>query len=233
MMLDVGQGDCTLIILPYHQGVIMVDVMGSRYKNIPKDIIAPIVQSKGIKAIDKVILTHDDYDHSGGLKQLQERIEVKEVIMDKREDTWMKNLHIPFLLSQYPGKDGNDNSILTYLEVYGLRMLFMGDAGVNVEEALMEEYSKLRVDVLKIGHHGSSTSSSLAFLQQLDARIALISAGRNNRYGHPHKEVMDRLKQVDCIPLTTSINGGVSIKFCKYFAFFRTADNEFGIIDFR
>lgn len=233
MMLDVGQGDCTLILLPYRQGVILVDVMGSHYKNIPKDIIVPVLHSKGIYSIDKVILTHDDYDHSGGLKELQELIEVKEVLREKSEGTWMGKLYIPFLLANYQGVDNNDNSILAYLEVYGLRMLFMGDAGVEVEAMLMEKYANLKVDILKVGHHGSSTSSSLPFLHQLDARIAFISAGRNNRYAHPHKEVLDSLKQENILPLITSKNGGVSIKFCKYFAFFRTAENEFGIIDFR
>lgn len=230
LMLDVGQGDCTLVILPFHQGVMLIDVMGSLYKNVPADIIVPVLQAKGITSIDKVIITHADYDHSGGLKELQKLMEVKEVICEKQNDTWLGPLHIPFVLSDNEGSDENENSIITYMEVYGLRMLFMGDAGYEAEEKVMEDYPKLRVDVLKAGHHGSKTSSSPAFLHQLNPQVALMSAGRKNRYGHPSEETLQRMKQEDILPLVTSWNGAVSIKFCKYFAFFRTADNEFGII---
>lgn len=233
VMLDVGQGDCTIVKLPYHQGVMLIDVMGSLYKNVPKDIIVPTLKGMGIHSLDKVIITHQDYDHSGGLKELRELMPVKEVIQEKQESTTLGPLHIPFVIPEYVGSDENDNSILTYLDVYGLRILFMGDAGEAAENYLIEKYPKLKADIVKLGHHGSKTSSSLSFLHSVQPKLALISAGRGNRYGHPSEETMVRLEQEHIYPLISAKNGGVSIKFCKYFAFFRTADNEFGIIENR
>lgn len=232
-IIDVGQGDCTLISLPYGQGVMLVDVMGSKYKNIPKDIIMEQLRMRGIRKIDTVLLTHDDYDHSGGLKELQECIPITQIITEKQEKGSIRNYEFPIVLYDYQHPDSNENSIITYFDFYGLRVLLMGDAGVEAEAELMKKYPKLEVDVLKLGHHGSKTSSSLPFLHQLQPSLALISAGRNNRYGHPHQEVLEHLKQEHITTLMTPKEGGISIKFCKFFAFFKTASGEFGIIKHR
>lgn len=232
-IIDVGQGDCTLISLPYGQGVMLVDVMGSKYKNIPKDIIMEQLRMRGIRKIDTVLLTHDDYDHSGGLKELQECIPITQIITEKQEKGSIRNYEFPIVLYDYQHPDSNENSIITYFDFYGLRVLLMGDAGVEAEAELMKKYPKLEVDVLKLGHHGSKTSSSLPFLHQLQPSLALISAGRNNRYGHPHQEVLEHLKQEHITDLMTPKEGGISIKFCKFFAFFKTASGEFGIIKHR
>ncbi|EDP11405.1 ComEC/Rec2 family competence protein [Amedibacillus dolichus] len=232
-IIDVGQGDCTLISLPYGQGVMLVDVMGSKYKNIPKDIIMEQLRMRGIRKIDTVLLTHDDYDHSGGLKELQECIPITQIITEKQEKGSIRNYEFPIVLYDYQHPDSNENSIITYFDFYGLRVLLMGDAGVGAEAELMKKYPKLEVDVLKLGHHGSKTSSSLPFLHQLQPSLALISAGRNNRYGHPHQEVLKHLKQEHITALMTPKEGGISIKFCKFFAFFKTASGEFGIIKHR
>lgn len=232
-IIDVGQGDCTLISLPYGQGVMLVDVMGSKYKNIPKDIFMEQLRMRGIRKIDTVLLTHDDYDHSGGLKELQECIPITQIITEKQEKGSIRNYEFPIVLYDYQHPDSNENSIITYFDFYGLRVLLMGDAGVEAEAELMKKYPKLEVDVLKLGHHGSKTSSSLPFLHQLQPSLALISAGRNNRYGHPHQEVLEHLKQEHITALMTPKEGGISIKFCKFFAFFKTASGEFGIIKHR
>ena len=211
----------------------LVDVMGSKYKNIPKDIIMEQLRMRGIRKIDTVLLTHDDYDHSGGLKELQECIPITQIITEKQEKGSIRNYEFPIVLYDYQHPDSNENSIITYFDFYGLRVLLMGDAGVEAEAELMKKYPKLEVDVLKLGHHGSKTSSSLPFLHQLQPSLALISAGRNNRYGHPHQEVLEHLKQEHITALMTPKEGGISIKFCKFFAFFKTASGEFGIIKHR
>lgn len=233
LMIDVGQGDCTFIRLPFHQGTMLIDVMGSRFKNIPADIIVPVLKAKGVHRLDKIIITHEDFDHSGGLEQLQELMEVDEVIRVKQKETTLHTLKIPFLLSNYKGEDANEDSIITLLEVYGLRVLFMGDAGHAPEEVFIKEYPKLEVDVLKVGHHGSKTSSSPPFIHQIRPKIGLISCGRNNTYGHPNKETLDTLRREGVLPLISAKNGAVSIKFTKYFSFYETAEQEFGIIKFR
>lgn len=230
LMVDVGQGDCTLLFLPYHKGVVMIDIMGSRYKNIPADIVVPIVQAKGYQAIDVLILTHDDFDHSGGEVQLKECLRVKQTIRKKQPYVDVQGVRIAFPLSTYQGKDANDDSILTYMQMYGLHVLCMGDAGIEAETVFLQEYDRLPVDVLKIGHHGSRTSSSQAFLHGINPSIALISSGRKNLYGHPHKEVLQTLHQENIHPLITAKDGAVSIRFTTRFAYYRTAENEVGIL---
>lgn len=230
-MIDVGQGDCTIIRLPFHQGVVMIDAMGSPYKNIPEDIILPVLKSRQINRIDVLIVTHDDYDHSGGVETLKELISIDRIITTKQGDITVNGTPFHFLCTDYEGEDANENSIITYFEMYDTGFLFMGDAGIPAEQHLMNTYRELKVDVLKAGHHGSRSSSSPAFLHHYEPSLALISAGRNNRYGHPHQEVMETLEKEGIYPLVTSKHGGVSIRFCKFLRFFKTADNEFGIID--
>ncbi len=229
LMIDVGQGDCTLITLPFHQGAVMIDIMGNRYRNIPKEVVAPIVKAKGYQKLDALILTHDDFDHSGGKEELLKELEVTRIIDNKGKAESIKGLPLTFLLRDYEGKDTNDNSIVTYMQTDQLKVLFMGDAGVEAEEALLRRYD-LTVDVLKVGHHGSDTSSSLSFLHELQPSLALVSAGRNNRYHHPSPSVMQRLKRENIPTLVSAQDGAVSIRFSRYFSYYVSAERTIGIL---
>ena len=88
----------------------------------------------------------------------------------------------------------NDNSSIIYTEFNNHKFLFMGDAGVEVEEDLIEKYNLTDIDVLKVGHHGSKTSSSKKFIDEVNPKYSIISVGKNNRYGHPYKEVINVLE---------------------------------------
>lgn len=88
----------------------------------------------------------------------------------------------------------NDNSIVLYTSINGLKLLFMGDAGVDVEASLIDIYNISNIDILKVGHHGSNTSTSLEFINYINPKYSIISVGRNNRYNHPKDEVLDILK---------------------------------------
>ena len=88
----------------------------------------------------------------------------------------------------------NDNSSVIYTELNNHKFLFMGDAGVEVEQDLIKKYNLQDIDVLKVGHHGSKTSSSELFVNKINPKYSIISVGKNNRYGHPNKEVLDNLK---------------------------------------
>ena len=88
----------------------------------------------------------------------------------------------------------NDNSNVIYTEINDYKFMFMGDAGVEKEEDILEEYNINDIDVLKVGHHVSRTSSSKEFINELNPNYSIISVGKNNRYGHPNKEVLDNLK---------------------------------------
>ena len=89
----------------------------------------------------------------------------------------------------------NDNSSVIYTELNNHKFLFMGDAGIEVEEDLLEKYNLKDIDVLKVGHHGSRTSSSKNFIDEMNPKYSIISVGKNNRYGHPNKEVLETLKE--------------------------------------
>lgn len=110
-----------------------------------------------------------------------------------------------------------------------LKALFMGDAGTEAEAALLQRYD-LAVDVLKVGHHGSDTSSSLSFLHELQPQLALVSAGRNNRYHHPSTAIMQRLRQENIPALVSARDGAVSIRFSRYFSYYVSAEGAIGIL---
>ena len=89
----------------------------------------------------------------------------------------------------------NDNSNVIYTELNGYKFMLMGDAGVEKEKDILDKYDISDIDVLKVGHHGSKTSSSKEFIKEINPNYSIISVGKNNRYGHPNKEVLDNLKQ--------------------------------------
>ena len=88
----------------------------------------------------------------------------------------------------------NDNSNVIYTEIEGFKFMFMGDAGVEKEKDILDKYNITNIDVLKVGHHGSKTSSSEDFINEMNPNYSIISVGKNNRYGHPNKEVLNNLK---------------------------------------
>ena len=100
----------------------------------------------------------------------------------------------------------NDNSSVIYTELNDYKFLFMGDAGVEVEADLIEKYNLQDINVLKIGHHGSKTSSSKHFIDEVNPKYSIISVGKNNRYGHPNGSVLDNLNESKIY--RTDQNGG-------------------------
>jgi competence protein ComEC len=110
-----------------------------------------------------------------------------------------------------PGFDPNDNSLVLRIDYRGRSLLLMGDAEAHEEAALLASGVLLRADVLKVGHHGSRTSSSAALLAAVQPRVAIISAGVANRFGHPHAEVVERLEHATPHVLTTALAGGTIV----------------------
>ena len=128
----------------------------------------------------------------------QELIEV----LDKKKIPYyscIKELNIDdnklYFLNNKDYGNENDNSNVIYTELNNHKFLFMGDAGVEVEKDLIEKYNLKNIDVLKVGHHGSKTSSSKEFINSINPEFSIINVGKKNRYGHPNKEVLDNLKK--------------------------------------
>src|SRR5699024_8567753 len=162
-------------------------------------------KSKGITKIDYLITTHGDYDHLGEAQNIVNKLTVKNVIFNN--DTYnalelelidvlndknikyyqnVKTLNITnntiYFFNDNLYDIENNNSNILYFSIYGNKFLFMGDAGVKVEEDLMNKYNLENITVLKVGHHGSNTSSSKNFIDYINPLISIISVGRNNRY---------------------------------------------------
>ena len=107
----------------------------------------------------------------------------------------------------------NDNSNVIYFDIGGYKFLLMGDASVQREKDILEKYNISNVDVLKVGHHGSKTSSSEKFINKIKPKYSIISVGKNNRYGHPNKEVLDTLN--DSKIYRTDQDGSIMFKIKK------------------
>ena len=88
----------------------------------------------------------------------------------------------------------NDSSNVIYTELNGYKFMFIGDASTSTEKEIMDKYNLTNIDVLKVGHHGSKTSSSQEFINKIQHKYSIISVGKNNRYGHPNKEVLSNLE---------------------------------------
>lgn len=226
--LNIGQGDCSIIVEPFYKSVVMIDCGQSLYRDNVERIIMPFLENKNIHTIDTLILTHDDFDHSGGYESLKDRIKIKQVIRDSKEKV---NVEYPFylLLDQRESKDENDSSIISYFTYDHLKYLFMGDASKQIEKQLLDTYD-LKADVIKVGHHGSNTSSDVAFLDSLDCKIALISAGYKNKYNHPRVETLKTLDKLNINTFCTNNSGSIAIYSWHHFSFIVTNDGLFGII---
>ncbi|MBQ9946198.1 MAG: MBL fold metallo-hydrolase [Clostridia bacterium] len=119
------------------------------------------------------------------------------------------DVRLDFFSPLFDSEDYNDMSIVLNATYSETSVLFTGDATVRTENAILEKDYDIETDILKVAHHGSYTSSSLEFLQKADAEIAVISCGLNNLYGHPHDEVVDRLKDLGVKIFRTDESGTI------------------------
>ncbi len=165
----------------------------------------------------KRISPHGDYNHMGKAINLVNNFKVEKVIfncgdfneleldliqvLDKKKIPYyscIKELNIDnnklYFLNNKDYGNENDNSSVIYTELSKHKFLFTGDAGVEVEEDLIEKYNLQDIDVLKVGHHGSKTSSSKNFIDEVNPKYSIISVGKNNRYGHPNDSVLQILE---------------------------------------
>ncbi len=213
-MLDVKQGDS--IFLKLENKSILIDTGGYYNSNIIDNRTIPYLKSIGISKLNYLILTHGDYDHMGEAINLINNFKVDKVIfncgeyndlekelikvLEKKNIKYyscIKELNIDnnklYFLQTKEYDNENDNSNAIYTELNGYKFMFMGDAGVDKEKDILDKYNISDIDVLKVGHHGSSTSSSKYFIDTIKPKYGLISVGKNNKYNHPNKEVLNNL----------------------------------------
>ena len=204
--LDVGQGDMALI--KYKDEAILIDT-GPKLYNTTYEITDNHIKffhSIGVNDIDLLVITHGDNDHIGNANYLINNFKVDKIIINNGEfNDKEQSLPLNKIIKGYKSKlnfytlehsicaEENCNSVINYLNVYDKNILFMGDADKTVEEELIKTYNLNNIDILKVGHHGSETSSSEDFINKINPKYSIISVGKNNRYGHPNDNVLNTL----------------------------------------
>ncbi len=230
--IDVGQGDSELIQV--NDKNILIDAG----PNESIDKLMNYLSKQNIKKLDYVIATHPDEDHIGGMSSVIKKYDIGEFYAPKKLATTQtfenmvkalktKNIKIN------PGKSGmsldlgksvvcemlapnndkytdtNNYSIVVKITYGQSKFLFTGDAEKISEKEMLAKNLDLSADVLKVGHHGSSSSSSKEFLDKVNPKIAIISCGKNNKYGHPHSETIKQLKNRKVQIYRTDVDGSI------------------------
>lgn len=235
LYLDVNQGDSTLIT--YKNNTILIDTGGSYfYDNMSLSRTIPYLKSIGRNKINYLILTHGDYDHIGEAINIVNNIKVDNVILnndkyndlelelinvlDKKSINHLNNIkyimlekYTLYFLNTNCYDNENDNSNVIYLNYNNYKFLFMGDAGIKREKDILNNYNISDINFLKVGHHGSDTSSSKYFTYFINPEYSIISVGKNNRYNHPKPSVLDNLSNSKIY--RTDIFGSIKIKINK------------------
>ncbi|MFW2046370.1 DNA internalization-related competence protein ComEC/Rec2 [Acinetobacter variabilis] len=234
-VLDVGQGQA--IFFRYGTHNMMID-MGGYYDeekfSIGKQLILPFLSVQGVSQLEQVILTHLDQDHSGAYHSIKDQLKIKNIYANEVTETvassnfqlcyqgqqwqWQNDLQIKVIAPKLEqlntaNFNKNDLSCVVYLQLKDVwpyqNFLLMGDAGWQTEYQLLKDYPDLKVDVLVLGHHGSQHSSAYHFLQHYRPKLAIASAGKFNRYGHPSQLTQQRLKELEIPLLTTAEHGSL------------------------
>ncbi|MFW6230069.1 MAG: DNA internalization-related competence protein ComEC/Rec2, partial [Halanaerobium sp.] len=236
--IAVGQGDGIFIRFPGGKNMLLdTGPPGSEGRNIEYSIIS-YLNYLGIKDIDYLMISHFDADHAGGIPHLLKRKKVKNLMIppyhkksefhDQLADSICSETEVVFLtagmnfqisdcqfkiLNPQPEKiseDRNENSIVFILEHENKKILFTGDLSQKGEVKIVEKYNPEKIDVLKVGHHGSKSSSGELLLKKIKPELAVISVGRNN-FGHPSQEVINSFDRLGIRYLRTDQSGMIRL----------------------
>ncbi|MGL6106565.1 ComEC/Rec2 family competence protein [Romboutsia sp.] len=231
-IIDVGQGDSILIQTASSKNIL---VDGGNEDSF--HIIKSYLKKHKVKSLDLIIATHLDSDHIGSLDNIINTFNVKYLYTP--EDTSNsesyenlltscenKNIPIKFLYKgdsleidkntslivlspSYIQEDSNLNSVVFKLDCINKSFLFTGDAEIPNESDIINSFDLEDIDFLKVGHHGSSSSTSEAFLNATTPDVAAISCGYKNQYGHPHRKVIDNLSRNKVLTYRTDLLGDI------------------------
>ncbi len=244
-MIDVGMGESILFVMPRASKVFLFDTGGHFYDNeynLSNYVIIPFIKSLGINRIDYLVITHGHLDHAKEAPNIIRNFDVNNVYLNSGGNNYLENKIVNVAtkksvtvknISKYKIKvndytfnfindvytDENEDSLVCFITFDNYSVLLTGDIYKKQEEKILKNYGLKDIDVLKISHHGSNTSSSKKFLKNLNPKVSLISASKNNLYNLPSKKVLNNLNKY----YKTSRNGMILIKFkekMEIFTFF-------------
>jgi competence protein ComEC len=239
--LDVGQGDAAAIRTPGGHWVLVDAGPVGPASDAGRSVVVPFLRRQGVRRLDALVLSHAHADHLGGVPSVLDRIPAGEVIdpalstpdplyaeflaqLDELDEPWIparrgdsfvldsvrfRVLHPDTAWAEW-GTDLNENSVVLLVEYRGFRALLAGDAGLPAESTLAGRVG--RVDLLKVGHHGSRGATGVPWLRELRPAVAVISVGEGNRYGHPSPDALGRLAAEGVEVYRTDRDGGVDVR---------------------
>ena len=211
------------------------------FLDVGERVVVPALRALGVTQIDTMIISHGHHDHAGGAAGIARWLPVKRLLLPQEKDSndvekliytmkktnhkivykMQKTIHIRFKshiinIVDAPkmaekGGNANESSAVVLVACGKSKVLLTGDATSEIE--LAAAAAPIRSDVLKVSHHGSSTSSEMAFLKAVSPKVAVISVGRNNRFGHPHDEVLERLEYLGIPVARTDEGGAIKVVF--------------------
>ncbi|MDF7626455.1 DNA internalization-related competence protein ComEC/Rec2 [Lactobacillaceae bacterium L1_55_11] len=212
--------------------------------NPGETVVVNYLHSLGLNRVDNLVLSHRDQDHIGYVPVILTKLQVKRLIMPAgmaKQNAYLKkiapylgktqvlevtnqtkvpNFPLEILHPFAPGEAENQDSIALYGRLGNHNIFTAGDLDQGGELAVAAAYPSLKVDILKLGHHGSKTSTAPAILDRWQVKIGLVSAGRNNRYHHPNDEVIERLKEHRVTILNTQHNGMLRYIYDRHYGYF-------------
>ena len=238
--LDVGQGDAAAIRTPGGHWLLVDAGPRTPASDAGRSVVVPFLRRHGVRLLDAVVVSHAHADHLGGVASVLDRIPAGEVLepaistpdplytgflsqLDEQGEPWIparrddhfeidsvrfRVLHPDTLWAEW-GTDLNENSVVLLVEYRGFRAVLSGDAGLPAESLLAGRIG--RVDLLKVGHHGSRGATGSAWLRELRPREAVISVGEN-RYGHPSPEALARLSASGAEVWRTDRDGTIEVR---------------------
>lgn len=224
-VFDVGQG--LAVLVRTHQHALLYDA-GPRFGDfdIGERVVVPSLRALGIGELDQMMISHADIDHAGGALAIQRGLAVAEVVSgeaaalpvelaaeDCRSGEGWQWDEVRFSVWRWPhARDGNQASCVLMIEAQGERLLLTGDIDEAAEKALLASGMDVQAHWLLVAHHGSRSSSTAAFVDAVQADAALISRGRHNAFGHPHPQVLERLRAARMVIYDTAEGGALRLQ---------------------
>lgn len=250
--VNVGQGDCIVIELPYRKSVVVIDAGGllrfdqEKWKErqtpyeVGRQVVVPYLKGRGIQSIDTFVLSHADADHVEGAEEVLREVLIKEVHVTPNSSSkpvmndFLEELHqtktkliekmagyhwqvgttsFHYIWPMETKYEGNNDSLVLLVKHQEFQALFTGDLEKEGEQQLIRLYGDgmKNIDLLKVGHHGSKTSSIEEFVDLTNPKFAVFMAGENNRYNHPHIDVVNRFEERNIPYATTGIDGTIDV----------------------